>query len=65
MRTDGNRGRAHSSGQYVDVGYVLWGTDCQRTGTARHTLALLTELQEPRRVEGAVTATGVVGHKRG
>ena len=51
-------GRAHSSGQYVDVGYVLWGTDCQRTGTARHTLALLTELQEPRRVEGAVRNRG-------
>jgi len=58
-------GRAHSSRPFMRVGYPLWGTECQRTGTARHTLALLTELQEPRRVEGAVTATGVAGHKRG
>jgi hypothetical protein len=58
-------GRAHSSGLYMEVGYLLWGTECQRTGTARHALAFLTELQEPRRVEGAVTATGVAGHKRG
>ena len=47
----------------MGVRHPLWGTGREPTGTARHTLAPLSELQEPRRVGGAVTATGLAGHK--
>jgi hypothetical protein len=30
----------------MDVGYVLWGTGCQLTGTARQFAAFLTELRD-------------------
>ena len=37
-------GRAHSSGLYVGVRHPLWGTGREPTGSARHTLAPLSEL---------------------
>ncbi len=37
-------GRAHSSGRFMGVRYPLWGTGREPTGSARHTLAPLSEL---------------------
>jgi len=37
-------GRAHSSGLYMGVRHPLWGTGREPTGSARHTLAPLSEL---------------------
>ena len=54
-------GRAHSSGLYMGPTWSLWEAKCPRVLPA--TLWPPYPSLEPRRVGGAVTATGLAGHK--